>query len=142
MTVVVQGTPVVCQSIMTPEDLQVTINQEIKINQTSRTSCTVDSSDRDAPEVPALSKGFQRCSCCHAPRRRVSGCSCRGGKSHQCQKGFVGVGEPPDIPPNQIKATQSGMGKSKEIKATQPQEIKGTLDQEIKVTLDIKVKAK
>ena len=27
-----------------------------------------------------------KCSCCGAPGRTITGCSCRGGKSHVCQK--------------------------------------------------------
>lgn len=30
--------------------------------------------------------GKQRCSCCQAIGRNISGCSCRGGRSHVCQK--------------------------------------------------------
>ncbi len=51
----------------------------------------------DAPRDEALPVPFQRCQCCRVRGRKVSGCSCRGGKSHQCQKTWEGEGEPPDI---------------------------------------------
>ena len=35
-------------------------------------------------EVIVRHIGQQRCSCCGAVGRKVSGCSCRGGKSHVC----------------------------------------------------------
>ena len=36
--------------------------------------------------VVVLQGAMGKCSCCGAPGRTITGCSCRGGKSHVCQK--------------------------------------------------------
>ncbi len=90
-----------------------------------------------------LPQGFQRCSCCQVKARKFSGCSCKGGKSHRCQKNWTGVGEPPDIPPSK---TQKGKANACEKpKEDSKHQTSGDKDPEaqaqtIKVTVEINVK--
>ena len=90
----------------------------------------------DAARKPELPTGFQRCSCCKVARRKASGCSCRGGKSHQCQKGWTGTGEPPDIPPSN---TKKGQEKPKETSQPKANAQKEPEIASVKVTVEIKI---
>ena len=83
-----------------------------------------------------LPQGFQRCSCCQVKARKFSGCSCKGGKSHQCQKNWTGDGEPPDIPPSK---TKKGQEKPKETSQPKANAQKEPEIASVKVTVEIKI---
>ena len=64
------------------------INIDIKIKLKTQIIAFVNKSTIMQPvyTLALITKGAMVCGCCGAPNRTKSGCSCTGGKSHQCLK--------------------------------------------------------